>query len=94
MKNFKYFALLVGVLFVFAACNCDSKSDTWSDQQEKTWKENCVNMFNTNENLEGPVEDLCDCMFEKTSEKYTPEEAANITPEEEQKLLEECSDSW
>ncbi len=94
MKKLKYFVFVIGIMFVVAACDCDSKSDTWSDEQEKAWKAKCIKMFNTNENLEGPVEDLCDCMFRKTSEKYTPEEAKDITPEEEQKLLEKCSDSW
>jgi hypothetical protein len=33
-------------------------------------------------------------MLEKTSESYTPEEAANITREEEQKIWEKCDYRW
>ncbi len=44
--------------------------------------------------LETAADDFCDCMFEKTAEKYTPEEAVNITEEQEQKIWEECNYSW
>jgi hypothetical protein len=33
-------------------------------------------------------------MFEKTSDKYTPEEAEGITAEEERKLWNECDYNW
>jgi hypothetical protein len=33
-------------------------------------------------------------MYEKTSDKYTPEEAENITADEERKLWNECDYSW
>ncbi len=37
---------------------------------------------------------FCDCMLSKTSEKYTPEEAAKITPDEEQELWKQCDYQW
>ena len=81
---------------ILAGCcnNADSKSDTWSDEQKAVWTENCVKMLEANQVFEGVAEDVCDCMLEKTSESYTPEEAATITRDEEQKIWEKCDYNW
>lgn len=95
MKDFKYLAIIIS-LFLFAACcnNSDTKSDTWSDEQKTEWTNNCLKMLESNQTFKGVAEDVCDCMFEKTSESYTPEEVANITREEEQKIWEKCDYRW
>jgi len=95
MKTLAYFVISIS-LFLFAGCcnNADSKSDTWSNEQKAEWTENCLKMLEANQVFEGVAEDVCDCMLEKTSESYTPEEAANITRNEEQKIWEKCDYRW
>ena len=90
MKKVKFLMLAIGFLFVIAACNVNSKSDTWSKEQEAKWKEGCMELMMENNIPNREAEGVCDCIFEKTSEKYTPEEAANITEEEEQKIWQAC----
>ncbi len=53
-----------------------------------------MKFMETNEVEEKNATDFCDCMLEKTSEKYTPAEAAKITEEEERKLWESCDYTW
>jgi len=90
MKKIKFLMLSIGFLFVIAACNDNSKSDTWSKEQEAKWKEGCMELMQENNIPNGEAEGTCDCIFKKTSEKYTPEEAAKITEEEEGKLWQAC----
>lgn len=95
MSTIKYFILLCGAAFILASCgSSSSKSSTWSDAQKAEWKQNCLKMMSANDTFEGDAEDVCDCMLEKTSEKYTPEEVIGITEEDEQKLWEECDYNW
>lgn len=96
MKIFKLLFASLILLATITACDCnkDSKADTWSKDQKAEWTTKCKGFMNTN-GVEGKnATDFCDCMLEKTSEKYTPEEAANITEEEERKLWESCDYSW
>ena len=39
-------------------------------------------------------EDHCDCMYKKTAKKYTPEEAYQLTVEQERKIWEACDYRW
>lgn len=94
MKTIKLLFASLSLLFLIAACNCDSKADSWSDEQKTTWKKSCMTFMENNGVEEKNAVDFCDCMLEKTSEKYTPEEAANITEEEERKLWESCDYDW
>lgn len=97
MKKLKLIALLLGILFIAAACNSgpkNSKADSWSEQQEQTWKENCLKLLKENGTSEGPAKEFCDCMFEKTSEMYTPEEAAGLTTKQEQEIWDKCDYNW
>lgn len=88
--------LLVSVIFVFGfiACNQDSKEDTWSKEQETKWKKECNELLTNNGTAKDDAEDFCDCMFEKTARKYTPEEAAKLTEKQEQEIWQECDYQW
>ena len=94
MKTIKLLLLTFGLLLFASACNCDSKTDTWNKDQKAKWTSNCMT-FMENKGVEKKnAVDFCDCMLEKTSENYTPEEAVNITEEEERKLWESCDYDW
>ena len=95
MKTIKHF-LFLGILLVFlGSCgNTNSKSSTWSDQQKTEWTENCIELLTESDVAKDDAKSTCDCMLEKTSEKYTPEEAKSITKEEEQKLWQDCDYQW
>ncbi|MBU2553879.1 MAG: hypothetical protein KKF98_05420 [Bacteroidetes bacterium] len=94
MKILKTFLLATSIVLFASACNCESKSDTWSDAQEEAWKSRCMTFMEENGVEKKNAVDFCDCMFEKTSDKYTPEEAEGITAEEERKLWNECDYNW
>ena len=95
MNKIKYLIFVIGLVFIMGSCcNHNSKSDTWSDEQKAEWTESCLKMMSENQVFKGNAEDVCDCMLKKTSENYTPEEAVNITEEEEQKIWETCDYSW
>ncbi len=96
MKIIKLLFAFVIMAALFSACNYDNKSkaDSWNDQQKTVWTNKCTGFMKTNGVEEKAAVDFCDCMLDKTSEKYTPEEAANITEEEERKLWEECDYTW
>jgi len=85
------FLLLTTLLF---ACDSNSKADTWSPDQEKKWKTECKSMLLENGEREATAADYCDCIYEKTSAKYTPEEAANLSIEQEREIWDECDYSW
>lgn len=95
MKIIKHFLFLGILLIIVGSCtNANSKSSTWDDQQKKEWKEKCMELLIENEVPKGDAESTCDCMLEKTSEKYTPEEAANIDLKGEQQLWQDCDYQW
>lgn len=96
MNIIKVLFASVILLAAITACDCQdkSKADTWNDQQKTEWTTKCKGFMKTNGVEEKNAEDFCDCMLEKTSEKYTPEEAASITEEEERKLWESCDYTW
>ena len=82
------------LLFVASACNCDSKADTWTQEDKAKWTKSCLTFMETNGVEENNAKDFCDCMLDKTSKKYTPQEASEITEDEERKLWESCDYSW
>ncbi|RLD30796.1 MAG: hypothetical protein DRJ02_05445 [Bacteroidetes bacterium] len=95
MNKIKYVAFVVGMIFIMVSCtNYNSKSDTWTEKQEMQWKKNCLRMLEENDVFKGSAEDVCDCMFEKTSEKYTPAEVTNLTEDQEREIWEECDYNW
>lgn len=95
MKIIRLLFVSLFFLAIINACDCkDSKADTWSEDQKTEWTKKCKDFMKTNGVEEKNAVDFCDCMLEKTSEKYTPEEAAQITEEEERKLWESCDYTW
>lgn len=82
------------LLFSAVSCASGSKADTWSNQQEQKWKTECKKLLMSNGEREATAEDYCDCMYDKTSEKYTPEEAAKLTENQEREIWDECDYSW
>jgi hypothetical protein len=95
MKTIKHFLFLGILLITVASCsNPNSKSSTWSDQQKTQWKEKCMELLIESEVPRADAESTCDCMLEKTSEKYTPEEAAKIDLKGEQELWQDCDYQW
>ncbi|MBC8321777.1 MAG: hypothetical protein H8E34_13760 [Bacteroidetes bacterium] len=94
MKTIRLLFVSFGLLLFVSACNNDTKTDTWSSEQKATWTKNCKEFMKTNGVEEMNAVDFCDCMLKKTSEKYTAEEAANITEVEERKLWESCDYTW
>jgi len=94
MKSFKLLLVTFGLLLFVGACNSDSKSDTWDKDQKAKWTSNCMKFMKDKGVEEKNAVDFCDCMLEKTSQNYTPEEAVNITEEEERKLWNSCDYDW
>lgn len=94
MKIIRLLFLAFGLFLFASACNSDSKADTWNSEQKAQWTKNCMKFMETNGTEKRNAVDFCDCMLKKTSEKYTPEEAANIDADEERKLWESCDYSW
>ena len=88
------FATAMLIFLTTSCCDNNSKADTWNEDQKKEWTDNCMKFMEQNGVEEKNAVDFCDCMLEKTSEKYTPEEAAKITEEEERKLWEGCDYTW
>ena len=98
-KNFKqmkriYLIGLLGLVVMSLSCNSNSKKKLWSQEQEKVWKEKCVETLMTLDVEKTVAEDHCDCMFTKTAKKYTPDEAEELTVEEERKIWENCDYRW
>lgn len=94
MKTLKVLALTISIAFFAASCVSNSKADTWSGDQKATWTQSCLEFMAEQGVDDKNAEGFCDCMLKKTSEKYTPEEAASISTEEERKLWEECDYNW
>lgn len=91
--------LLSGILFMSllvgaGSCQNNSKEKSWSEAQKTKWKSECQGLLTDRGLKADAANDFCDCMLKKTSEKYTPEEAAKITTEEERKLWNECDYQW
>jgi len=76
------------------ACNTNSNADKWSSEQKAAWTQNCMEFMAQQGVDDKDATGFCDCMLTKTSEKYTPEEAAAINEADERKLWEECDYSW
>ena len=90
-----FFSIALLVLTTFAlSCVRNSKADTWSADQEQKWKTECKMLLISNGESDATADDYCDCIFEKTSQKYTPEEAANLTVDQERTIWDECDYSW
>jgi len=94
MKKLFNLLLFVAVVGLFTSCQNPSKADSWNADQQKEWKKTCVSLLQDNGVEKSVAKDRCDCMFEKTSEKYTPDEAAQINLKQEKELWDDCDYSW
>ena len=95
MKIIKVFAVGLSLALLSAACNSGtSKADSWSSEQKSAWSQKCLEFMAQEGVEEENAKGFCDCMLTKTSEKYTPEEAAAINEDEERKLWAECDYNW
>jgi hypothetical protein len=96
MKKLIYSIAIMGVFALMVSCgsNTESKADSWTAEQEQVWKDHCNGLLTKGGQNEATAADYCDCIFEKTAEKYTPEEAGQITPEQEQEIWDQCDYSW
>lgn len=89
--------LVVGISLAFlsgACCSNNSKADTWSNDQKAAWTQNCMEFMAQEGVEEKSAKDFCDCVLDKTSEKYSPEEAAAINVDEERKIWADCDYNW
>lgn len=94
MKKIRLLFITFGFLLFAGACNSDSKAGTWDSEQKAKWTKSCMEFMETNGVEKLNAVDFCDCMLNKTSEKYTPEEAAKINEEEERILWDSCHYNW
>lgn len=94
MKAIKAAALIITFVFMGFACKSPDMSGTWSEDQKTEWMDSCMKFMSDRGVKEKQAKDFCDCMFEKTSRKYTPDEAAQINEDEERKLWQECDYQW
>ncbi len=94
MKFIRVLFVTFGLFLFVSACNSDSKADTWSKDQKTKWTNNCMKFMKTAGVEKQSAVDYCSCMLKKTSEKYTPEEAVNITEQEEKALWSSCNYDW
>ncbi len=94
MKKLKFFIPALGFLLLVGFAGCNSKAKSWSQEQKDTWTKSCMKFMNDRGVAQKDAADFCDCMLKKTSDKYTPEEAVKITPDEERQLWQQCNYSW
>jgi len=94
MKTFHQVIPVLCFILMVGFTGCKSKSGSWSEAQKQTWSTNCMKVMNDRGVDPKDAAGLCDCMLKKTSEKYTPEEAVKITPEQERQLWQECDYDW
>jgi len=94
MKKFRFFIEALGFILFVSFTGCNSKAKSWSQEQKDKWTKSCMEFMNDRGVSENDAIGFCDCMLKKTSDKYTPEEAVKITPEEERKLWQECDYQW
>lgn len=81
-------------LAILSACGSGDSKD-WSDDQKKAVTDRCLTMLEAgNSSTDGTVEDFCDCMTDKTTEKFTPVEAEALSGDDYKKILEDCNYSW
>ncbi|MCX6277182.1 MAG: hypothetical protein NT004_03675 [Bacteroidetes bacterium] len=94
MRKFRYFIPALGFMLLATITGCNSKAKSWSQEQKETWTTSCMKFMNDRGVAKKDAASFCDCMLKKTANKYTPEEAVKITPEEERQLWQQCDYQW
>lgn len=87
----------IGLAALLTLSGCTNKSSEWSQNDKDKWLKSCNDTFANNtirEEDKAQLKDLCSCMLDQTSRKYTPEEAQHLTIDDERKILENCNYSW
>jgi len=94
MKKFFTVITAFGFILLMGFTGCNSKAKSWSQEQKDKWTTSCMKFMNDRGVEKKDAAGFCDCMLKKTSDKYTPEEAVKITPEEERQLWQQCDYQW
>lgn len=94
MKRFRFFMPALGFMVLVSFTACNSKAKSWSQEQKDKWTTSCMKFMSDRGVEQKNATDFCDCMLKKTSNKYTPEEAIKITPDQERQLWQECDYQW
>mgnify|MGYP001042379030 CR=1 FL=1 len=90
----KAVTLLLSILLLIS-CDTSTKEASWSEEQKENYVNNCLAGFGeVPKTEERNVEALCDCMLELLMRDYTPEEAENITMDEQREILTNCNYNW
>ncbi|MCB0497369.1 MAG: hypothetical protein KDC79_14605 [Cyclobacteriaceae bacterium] len=87
----------IGLAALLSLSSCNQSKSDWSQEDKDKWLKTCNDTFANNavrQDDKEQLEDLCKCMLDETSRKYTVEEAANLTIDDQRKLLENCNYSW
>jgi len=89
-------SLFIFLTFLFLlACDTSTKEESWSEEQKENYVNNCLAGFGeVPATEERNVEALCDCMLELLMRDFTPEEAKNISMDEQREILSNCNYSW
>ncbi|MBR9997371.1 MAG: hypothetical protein KFF73_00300 [Cyclobacteriaceae bacterium] len=77
-------------IMLMAACS----QSKWTEAEQDQWLKICYENFVNNavdKEEKAQMKDLCNCMLKVTSRKYTVEEAADLTLEQERKLVQDCN---
>jgi hypothetical protein len=77
-------------LMLITACS----QSKWTEEEQDQWLKTCYETFVNNavdKEEKVQMKDLCDCMLKVTSRKYTVEEAADLTLNQERKLMQDCN---
>ncbi len=90
----KFLTIFITLLLLFA-CDTSTKEASWSEEQKKNYVNNCLAGFgDVPAPEERNVEALCDCMLKLLMRDFTPEEAKNISMDEQREILANCNYSW
>ncbi|MGK7393182.1 MAG: hypothetical protein ACNS62_01370 [Candidatus Cyclobacteriaceae bacterium M3_2C_046] len=91
----RLFLTLMIFSFISLSCETDTKEEFWNEQQMENYRQRCYAGFQEADPQElDEAKNLCDCMLEEIMEDYTPEEAENITEEEQLQILTDCNYNW
>lgn len=81
-------------MMLIMACSSNKTVAPWTEDQKSTYAVNCQK-FLVERNVDtADATSFSECMLEKTSSKYTFEEATNLTDDQARKLWQECDYQW
>lgn len=87
--------IIIFSIITLWACNHETKEDSWSEAQKENYLTRCEEGFvDAKPDEERAIEGLCECMLEEIMEEHTPEQAKNITPDQQRQILVNCNYNW